>query len=63
MHVEPPLIPLTKSKNDEKLDKDGVKIKLCRDPTSQNSDLYEFKVDLFDNNKPEEFVFLSGIST
>ena len=35
MHVEPHPIPLIKIKNDVKLDKDYVKIKLCRDPTSE----------------------------
>ena len=33
------------------------KIKLCRDPTSEKSDLYEFKVALFDNGEPQEFLF------
>ena len=28
-----------------------------RDPTSENSDLYEFKMPLFDNGKPEGFLF------
>ena len=35
VHVDPPLIPLIKSKNNEKLDKDCVKIKLRRYPTPQ----------------------------
>ena len=34
------------------------KIKLCRDPTSEKSDLYEFKVALFDNGEPQEFLFI-----
>ena len=34
-----------------------VKIKLCTDPTSQKSDLYEFKNTLFDNGDPKEFFF------
>ena len=34
--VEPPLIPLIKSNNDAKLDQDCVKIKLCRDTTSNS---------------------------
>ena len=56
VHVEPPPIPLIKSNNDEKMDKDCVKLKLHRDPTSQNFDLYEFKVALFDNVDTEEFL-------
>ena len=53
MHVDTPLIPLVKSKNDEKLDKDFVKIKLRRDTKSQKSDLYELKTALFDSGEPE----------
>ena len=34
MYMEPPLIPLIKTKNDDKLDKYFVKIKLRRYPTS-----------------------------
>ena len=48
----PPLILLIKSKNDAKSDKDSVKIKLRRDPTSEKSDLYKFKMDLFNNGNP-----------
>ena len=55
--MEPPPISLIKSKNDEESDKDSVKIKLRRDPASAKSDLYEFKLALFDNGKPEEFLF------
>ena len=44
MHVEPPLIPLIKSNNYEKSDKDFVKIKFCRDLMSETSDLYELKM-------------------
>ena len=29
---------------------------MCRDPRSENLDLYEFKMALFDNGKPEEFL-------
>ena len=39
IHVEPPPIPLTKGKNDAKSENDCVKIKLCKDPTSEKSDL------------------------
>ena len=52
--MDPPLISLIKSKNDEILDKYCVKIKLCRDLTSKNSDPYKLKMAFFDNGKPEE---------
>ena len=54
--MDPPLIPLIKSKNYENPDKDCVKIKLLRDPTSQKLDLHELKMALFDNGEPEEFL-------
>ena len=53
--MEPPPILLIKSKHDDKSDKDFVNIKLCTDPKSEKSDLYEFKMALFDNNDKEEF--------
>ena len=53
MHVKPPPTPLIKIEHNDKLDKDFVKLKLCRDPTSEKSDLYEFKMDLFNLDKPE----------
>ena len=56
VHVDPPLITLIKVKNDEKLDKYFVKIILRRYPTPEKSDLYEFKMSLFDNGKIEEFL-------
>ena len=34
----------------------SVEIKVRRDPTSENSDLYKCKMDLFDNGKAEEFL-------
>ena len=37
------------------MDKYFVKLKLCRDPTSSTSELYDFKGCLFDNGDPEEF--------
>ena len=55
VHVDPPLIPLIKSRNNYKWDKYFVKIKLRRHITSENSDFYELKTDLFDNGDPEEF--------
>ena len=36
IHVETSPIPLIKIKNDVELENDCVKIKLCRDPTSEN---------------------------
>ena len=62
LHMDKPPISLIKSKHDDKLDKYFVKIKLRRDTTSENSDLYEFKLALFGNGDTEE-LFLSVIST
>ena len=56
IHVDPPPINLIKSKNDAKWENYCVKIKLRRDPTSEKSDLYEFKMSLFDNGNTEEFL-------
>ena len=42
VRVDPPPIPFIESKKDIKLDKYCGKIKLRRDPTSENSDIYEF---------------------
>ena len=49
IHAEPPLVLLIKSNNDEKLDKDFVKIKFRRDITAENSNPCEFKMSLFYN--------------
>ena len=57
LDVDPPHILLIKNKNEKKLNKDSVKIKLRRDPTSENSDIYELKMALFYCGKPEEFLF------
>ena len=40
-----------------KLDKDFVNLKLHRDPTSSTLDLYEFRMSLFENGDPEEFLY------
>ena len=56
VHVDSPPIPMIKSKHDDKLDKDFVKLELRRDPTSENLDLYEFKMTLFNNGEPEEIL-------
>ena len=58
VHVEPPPIPLIKIKHDDKSDKDLVKLKFCRDLTSEKSDLYEFKMALFENGGPEDLFFV-----
>ena len=39
-----------------KSDRDYVKLKLCREPTSSMSYPYEFRMSLFDHGKPEEFL-------
>ena len=56
VHVELPPVPLIKFKSDGKSDKYFVKLKLFMDPTSGTSDLYEFKMSLFDNGNTEEFL-------
>ena len=56
-HVESPTITIIESNNGDKSDKDCVKIKSRRNPISQRLDLYEFKMNLFDNRDPEEFLF------
>ena len=54
--MEHQLIPLIKETCNGKPDKDSVKLKVCRDPTSSTLDLYEFKMSLFDHGDPEEFI-------
>ena len=54
--MEPPSIPLLKEFHDGKSDKDFAKLKLRRDPTLSTSGLYEFKMSLFGNGKPEKFL-------
>ena len=41
-----------------KSDKYFVKLKLRRDPASSTSDIYKFKMSLFENGKLEELLFL-----
>ena len=63
-HVEPPPIPLIQETYYGKSDKYFVKLKLRRDPTSSTSDLYEFKMSLFDNDETEDFLlFVSNFNT
>ena len=58
VHMDPPPTPLIKSRHDDKSDKYFVKLKLRSDPTSAKSDLYEFKMDLYDNVKLGDFFVL-----
>ena len=55
-NAEPPPNPIIKIKHNDKSEKDFLKLTLCRDPTSEMSDFYEFKIVLFDNGDPEEFL-------
>ena len=46
------------------MERNGVKTKLRRDLTSKKYDLYEFKMALFDNGDPEEFLlFIRNFNT
>ena len=56
MHVKPPLVPLIKGNDDDIRDKDCAKIILRMNPMSQKSDIYEFKMALFDNGKPQNLL-------
>ena len=56
IHMETLPIPLIKSNHDNKSDKYFVKLKLRSDMTSSLSELYEFKMDLFDNGELKYFV-------
>ena len=55
-HVEPPSILLAKETSTGKSDGDYVKLKPRIYPTSSTSDLYEFRMSLFDHGEPEEFL-------
>ena len=55
-HVGTSLIPLIKGTYGGKSDKDFVKLELRRYPMSSTSDLYEFRMCLFDNFNLEEFL-------
>ena len=59
LHVDPPPITLIKGNHDDKSENDFVKMKLRRDPTSENLDLYEFKMALLYNGYREDFFVLS----
>ena len=63
-HMYPLLTPLIKSNHDDNLEKDFVKLKFCRDPRLPTLDLYGFKMSLFDNDEPEEFLlFVRNFNT
>ena len=53
---KPPPIPLIQETHDGKSDKYSIKLKLHEYPTLSTSDLNEFKMSLFDNDKPEEIL-------
>ena len=48
-HIDPPSIPLIQETDNGKIDRDFVKLKLCRDPMLSTSDLYKLKMSLFEN--------------
>ena len=54
--MEPPLIPLIKSKNYTKSEKDSIQIKFHRYPTLETFDMHESKTGFFDNGKQEELL-------
>ena len=56
VHVKPNTIPLVKEISTGKSDWDYVKLNLCRYPTYITLDLYEFRMSLFDHDRPEEFL-------
>ena len=53
VHVELLAIPLIKGTYDGKSDNYFVKLKFRRYPTSSTSDLFGFRMALFDNGEPE----------
>ena len=62
-HVDHLRISVIKDKHGGKSDKDFVKLKLSRDPKLSTSDLYEFKMSLFENGEPEEsFLFVRNFN-
>ena len=62
IYVDPPHIPLIKSKLDTNLEKYSFKIKLCRNATPQKSDVYEFIMSIVDNGYPEDFLILKKLN-
>ena len=56
--MEPLPIPLIKETYNGKSYEYFVKQKLCRDPTSSTSDIFDFNMSLFDYGDPEGFYCL-----
>ena len=54
-HSEPPSIMVVKETSTCKSDGSYVKLKLRRYPTSSTSDLYEFRIYLFNHAESEKF--------
>ena len=54
--MEPLPITLSKVTYNGNSDKDFVKLKRFRDPTYSTSDLYEFRMSLFEDGDPEDFL-------
>ena len=52
-HVQPHPIPLMKETPTGKSDVDYVKLNLRRDPMSSTSNIYEFRMSLFENGDPQ----------
>ena len=59
IHVDPPPTPLIKIKLDLKTEEYYVKIKLCRNPTSEKLDTCELKMALCENGEPEVFLLFA----
>ena len=49
-HVDTPPVPFIKETSTSKSDVDYVKLNMRRDPTSSTSDIYEFRMSLFDHD-------------
>ena len=55
-HVVPPPTPPIKIKHGSNSDKYFINLKFHGYPTSDSSEFYEFKMALFDNGNPKEFL-------
>ena len=58
VHMEPQPTPLIKIKHNNNSENYFIKLKCFRDTISAKSDLYDFKMDFFDNGESEEFLLL-----
>ena len=54
--------PVNQNNNDLKAEKGFLNIELFKDPMLEMLDMYELKMVLFDNCKPEEFLLFVKIS-